>query len=100
MLAVRAFQLQGEASIHTFRVQRVLGIFGFRHVYNPVDVKRHFLRARRPALVAEAVDVFAVRARREGVVLGGDGLLMVLEVSAGIFDLEHQGNGVSIQFLS
>jgi hypothetical protein len=63
-----------------------------------VDVKRHFLRARRPALVAEAVGVFAVRARGEGVVLGGDGLLMVLEVSAGIFDLEHQGNVVSIQF--
>ena len=51
-------------------------------------VEGHFFRARRPALVAEAVDVLPVHVRSEGVVFGGDGLLVVLAISAGILDLK------------
>ena len=53
-----------------------------------MDVERHFLRVRGPSLVAEAVDVFAVRVGVERVVLRRDGVLVVLTVALGVLDLE------------
>jgi hypothetical protein len=52
-----------------------------------VNVERHLLRVRGPALVAETVVVLAVGVCGEGVVFVGDGLLVVLAVSQGVFDL-------------
>lgn len=52
-----------------------------------MDVERHLLRVGCPALVAEAVDVFAVAAGRERVVFGGNSLSVVLPIASGIFDL-------------
>jgi len=64
---------------HTFSVQRILR-FRFRDVDDAVHIERDLLRVRRPALVAEAVDVFAVGVGSETVIVGGNGLLEVLTV--------------------
>lgn len=53
-----------------------------------MDVEGDFLRVGGPALVAEAVGVFAVGVCGEGVVLVRDGLLVVLAVSKGVLDLQ------------
>lgn len=49
----------------TFSLQGILRHFRFRDVNDSVHVERNFLRVRGPALVAEAVVVFAVRVRSE-----------------------------------
>lgn len=64
-----------------------------------MNVEGDLFRARRPTLVAEAVDVFAVPVRREGVVFGGDGLLEVLAIFAGILDLQQQEAGSAFRYL-
>lgn len=43
-----------------------------------MNVEGNFLRVRRPMLVAEAVCIFAVQGRGEGVVAGGDRSLVDL----------------------
>lgn len=55
-----------------------------------MNVEGDFLRVRGPALVAETVEVFAVRVRGEGVIFHGDGLLEILAISAGILDLQEK----------
>lgn len=55
-----------------------------------MDVERDFLRVRGPAFIAEAVGVFAVRVCGERVVFVGDGLLVVLAVPQGVFDLQQR----------
>lgn len=74
----------------TFRLQGILRHFRFRDVDNSVHVERDFLRVRGPALVAEAVVVFAVRVRGERVVFGRDGLFEVLTVVLGVLDLQYR----------
>lgn len=37
-----------------------------------MNIERHLFRTRRPVLVAETIDVFAVVLRVEGVVAGGN----------------------------
>lgn len=64
-----------------------------------MNVEGNLFRARRPTLVAEAIDVFAVPVRREGVVFGGDGLLEVLAIFAGILDLQQQEAGSAFRSL-
>jgi hypothetical protein len=72
----------------TFSLQRVRRHLRLRHVDDTVDIERHLLRVRGPALVAEAVVVFAVGVCGEGVVFVGDSLLIVLAVAERILDLE------------
>lgn len=64
----------------TFSLQGILH-FRFGDVDDSVHVERDLLSVGCPALVAEAVDVFAVRVGSETVVVGGNGLLEVLTVS-------------------
>jgi hypothetical protein len=52
-----------------------------------MDIEGDLLGVRGPALVAEAVDVFAVGVCGERVVFRGDGLLVVLAVFRGVFNL-------------
>jgi hypothetical protein len=61
-----------------------------------VDVEGDLLGVRCPAFIAEAVVVFSIGQRGERVVIGGDGLLEVLAVSQGIFDLDAWRPTVSI----
>lgn len=75
--------------IHTFGLQWILRHFGLGHVDDSVDVERHLLRVGGPALVAEAVGVLAIVGRSERVVFVRDGLLVVLAVSQGVFDLDN-----------
>jgi hypothetical protein len=49
----------------TFRLERILREFRFGDVDDSVDVEGDLLGVRGPALVAEAVDVFAVGVRGE-----------------------------------
>jgi len=49
-------------------LQRVLGRLGLGHVDDAVDVEADFLGVGTPVLVVEAVRVFAVFGRGEGVV--------------------------------
>lgn len=60
------------------------------HVDDSVDVEGDFLRVGGPALVTEAVVVFAVGLSSEGVVLVGDGLLVVLAVAERVLDLKSR----------
>lgn len=57
-----------------------------------MDVERNLLGVGGPALVAEAVVVFSIGQRSEGVIVGGDGVLEVLAVSLGVLDLEESRN--------
>lgn len=52
-----------------------------------MDVEGNLLRVGGPALIAEAVRVLAVGMGVERVVFGGDSLLKVLAIAAGVLDL-------------
>jgi hypothetical protein len=79
--------LVGAGCYPTFRLKRILREFRFGDVDDSVDVEGDLLGVRGPALIAEAVDVFAVGVCGERVVFRGDGLLVVLAVLGGVFDL-------------
>lgn len=70
----------------TFSFQRIGGRFRFRNVDDSVDVERDLFAIRRPGLVAEAVDVFAVKGCCEGVFVRG-GVFGILPVTRGVLDL-------------
>jgi hypothetical protein len=84
----------------TFDLERILRHLVFRHVDNSVDIEGDLLGVRGPALVAEAVVVFAVRLCGEGVVVGSNGLLEVLAVSQGILDLPRPSVSVCVLTLN
>lgn len=73
---------------HTLRLERVLRRVRLGHVNYTVHVERHLLAGGTPALVAEAVDVFAVRLGFERVVAIGHSLLVHLILARGGGDLE------------
>ena len=54
-----------------------------------MDIERDLLSVRRPTLVAEAVDIFAVRVGDEGIIFRGSGLFIILAISERIFDLNN-----------
>lgn len=54
-----------------------------------MHVERNFLAVRRPRLVAEAIEVFAVRLGCEGVLVGGDGVFGILSASGGAINLRR-----------
>jgi hypothetical protein len=70
------------------------------HVDDAVDVEGDLLGVGGPALVAEAVVVFAVGLGSEGVVLVGNGLLVVLAVAEGVLNLERAVSRKSIIIVS
>lgn len=76
--------------VHTFHLKGILGHLRLGHVDDSVDVEGDLLGVGGPALIAKAVDVFSVGVGIEGVVLGGDGLFVVLTVVQGVLDLQHQ----------
>ena len=54
-------------------------------------IERDFFRARRPILVTETVEVFAVIFGVEGVVARGDSGLVDKIVVGWVHDLDHRG---------
>jgi hypothetical protein len=73
----------------TLLLQRVLRCLGLRYVDDAVHVEADFLCVRAPVLVVEAICVFAVLGRREGVVAGRDAALVDLVASGGSLDLSQ-----------
>lgn len=61
-----------------------------------MNVERDLLGARCPTFVAEAVNVFPVRMCDKGIIFCGSGLLIILAISEGIFDLKEEVR-VSVQ---
>lgn len=84
----------------TFDLEGILRHLVFGHVDNSVDIEGDLLGVRGPALVTEAVVVFAVRLCGEGVVIGSNSLLEVLAVSQGILDLPRPSVSVCILTLN
>jgi hypothetical protein len=60
---------------------------GLRNINNPMHVERNFLGIGHPVFVAEAIDIFAICLRREGVVRRRRGIFIPYPLSGGIFDL-------------
>lgn len=65
-----------------------------------MDVEGDFFRVGGPALVAEAVGVFAVSVRGKGVILVRDGLFVVLAVPQGILNLQRDTISLGFTWLS
>lgn len=55
-----------------------------------MNIERNFLRVRRPSLITEAVNVFAIPTGAERVVFGGNGISVVLTVARGVFELQTE----------
>jgi len=70
-----------------FLLQGVGGRFGFGDVDDAVDVEGDFFGGGGPVLVGEAIGVFAVEGRGEGVVAGGDGGFVEVVFVVGVGDL-------------
>lgn len=74
----------------TLRLERVLRRVRLGHVDDTVHIERHLLAGGAPALVAEAVDIFAVGLGFERVVAVGHSLLVHLILARRGGDLELQ----------
>lgn len=61
---------------HTFNLQWITRRLALWHIHNPVHIEADLLRARRPSFIAEAVYMFTITSCVEGMIAGGDSLLI------------------------
>lgn len=73
----------------TLQFQRIRRRLRLRHVHNAVHVEGDLLRRRRPRLVAETIQVFAILGRLERVVAVRYAVLVSFEGSGGGLDLDE-----------
>jgi len=75
--------------VSDFLLERILRCVGFRHIYYSVNVEGDLFRVCGPVFIGEAVDVFAVHLRGEGMVAVRDGAFVELVIALWVCYLSH-----------